>query len=152
MWLGASLFFLGLASRVGSVIESRHAAGDVVTMALGLFDAYGVLAGPAILVTLFMGWLPLSVPLRSRAFGAVVMTAAVIASRSWATPKIVAAKAAMSLRLEYMDPASPLMEQYRSFHTVSSGLMVVHVIACFLMLIAAVRASRPRRSFRGIEL
>lgn len=150
VWFGASVLFLFLAPAVGGVVESQHLAGDVITKALSLIDLYGVLAGPAILVTLYLGWLPLAVPLKNRALGAVVMTGAVLISRYWATPEIVELKAAMGVRLEYMDPNNPLMQEYQSLHSISSVLMTVHVVACLFLLISVI-TSRPKRSF-GIEL
>lgn len=150
IWFGASVLFLALAPAVGDVIESRHLAGDVITRALSLIDLYGVLASPAILVTLYLGWLPLAVPLRNRALGALVMTGAVLISRYWATPELVEVKAAMGVRLEHMDPGSALLQEYQSLHSISSVLMTVHLVAC-LFLLASVVTSRPKRSF-GIEL
>jgi hypothetical protein len=151
VWLGASLLFVAQASSILAIVGSRHMAGDVLTAALSLIDLFGVCASPVLLVTLFVGWGPLAVPLERRALGALVMAGAVLASRYLVTPRIEALKAEMSVRLEHMDPGHPSMHAYDSLHTMSSALMILHVAACFLMLIAAVRTARPKRSF-GIEL
>ena len=152
IWLGGALFFIGFAQKVSALIDSRHLAGDVITAALALIDGYGLFVGPIILVTLFVGWMPLAVPLRNRALGAVLMIGAVALSRYWVTPELLEAKRSMGLRLEHMDPSHPVMDHYQSLHSIGTALMLVHLVTCFFMLIAAVRSSRPRRSFGGIEL
>jgi len=127
-------------------------AGDVITANLDLIERYGLVAGPLILVTLFMGWLPVAVSLKTRGLGAMMMIGAIVMSRYWTTPAMLEAKAAMGVRLEHMEPSHPLVEQFQSFHLIGSSLMLLHLVVCFFMLIAAVRSSRPRRSFGGIEL
>jgi len=151
IWLGAAIFFVGAAQKAAAMIDSKHFAGDVITANLDLIETYGLWAGPIILVTLF-GWTALQQPLRTRVLGAMLMIAAILMSRYWTTPAMVEAKAAMGMRLENMDPQHPLVQQFQYFHVIGSSLHLLHLVVCFFMLIAAVRSSKPRRSFGGIEL
>lgn len=151
LWLGASAFFMVLAPTLFEIVSSRHEAAQVLTAALAKIDTFGIVAGPLLLLTLFAGWLPLQVPMRWRAIIAVIMTVAVGVSGQWVTPRLVELRAAMGRPLQDMDPQAIAMIEYEQLHTISSGLMIAHVVGALLLVVLAVRASKPKRSF-GIEL
>lgn len=140
-----------LAPTLFDIVSSRHEATEVLTVALQKIDLFGIFAGPLLFVTLIAGWLPLQTPLRLRALITFGMTLAVGVSGQWVTPRIEAIQAAMGRPLQDMDPTSIAMVEFDQLHAVSSGLMVFHVAAALVLLVLAVRASKPKRSF-GIEL
>ncbi len=151
LWSGAGLAFMVIiAPGVFSALDSRQAAGDVIALIMDNFDLYGLFLGPLILISLFVGYAPLAVPLRLRALATVVMTVNVGISGRWLSPKMVDLRAAMGRPIDQIAAADPLKVQFMNLHTASEAIMLVHVVLAVLLLIAAVVSTVPKRK-HGIE-
>lgn len=152
LWLGAGVFFMAVMAPIAfHVIPSRDVAGDLITATLNWIDLFGLVAGPFLLLTLLMGWLPLQVPIRLRMALIAVMTIATGVSGRWITPAMVKLRAAMGSSIEDVDPADALKVQFGQLHAVSTSLMGLHLALALVLLVLAIVGSQPKRKF-GIEL
>lgn len=152
VWFGASLFFVAvLAPKAFSVLPSRELAGTLVTVTLDQIDLFGLIAGPVLLVTLFLGWVGQGVPVKLRALFVVLMTVATGVSGRWLTPEMVRLRQAMGRKIEDVAAADPLKVEFGQLHTVSTSLMAAHMLLAFLLIIYAVAATAPKKKY-GIEL
>ena len=152
LWLGAGVFFIGvIAPDTFQIVEARQMAGELVRKVLEHFDLFGLVAGPIVFVTLFLGWVPLGVRLRLRAVGALIMTVMVGVSGRWLSPKMVELLAAMGRPIDDVDAGDPLMVQFTNLHTASEAIMTAHVALALALLVASVLSATPKPKF-GIEL
>ena len=146
------MFFAGLvAPELFSQLPSRQAAGDVVTQVLASADLFGLFAGPALLVTLYLGFAPLGVRLRLRTAAVVVMTVLTGISGRWLSPKMIELRQAMGRPIEELAAADPLKAEFGNLHLASEAMMTLHLLLALFLLVSAVTSSAPKRSF-GIEL
>jgi hypothetical protein len=152
VWLGASLFFVAvLAPEAFSVLPSRELAGTLITTTLNKIDLFGLIFGPVLRVTLFVGWLGVGVPVKLRALFCVLMTLATGVSGRWLTPEMVRIRQAMGRKIEDVAATDPLKIEFGRLHTVSTSLMAAHMLLAFLLIIYAVSATAPKKKY-GIEL
>ena len=152
VWFGAGLAFMMIvAPDVFDVLDSRQAAGDVIAKVVDHLDLFGLVAGPVILLSLLVGYLPLAVPLRLRAAAAVVMTVLAGVSGRWLSPRMVELRNAMGRPIDDVAASDPLKVQFTNLHTASEAMMFVHVALALLLLVAAVVSTVPKRK-HGIEL
>lgn len=152
LWLGAGVFFMAVfAPRAFHVIPSRDLAGELVRASLSWFDLFGLVAGPFLMLTLLLGWLPIKVPLRLRMALVAIMTFAVGLSGRWVTPSMMRLRESMGRPIEAVEAGDPLKVQFGQLHAVSTGLMAVHLAVALVLLVLGIVASSPKKKF-GIEL
>ena len=152
LWFGGGVFFAALvAPELFAQMPSRQAAGDLVTSVLANADLFGIIVGPVLLITLFIGFAPLGVRLRLRALATVIMTVLTAVSGRWLSPKMVELRQAMGRPIEDLAATDPLKVQFSNLHLASEAMMTVHLLLALFLLVAAVTSSAPKRSF-GIEL
>lgn len=150
LWTGAVAFFWLVRRRVGAVLDSAHTADQLVRDLLSTIDGGALLAGPLLLLTLFMGWAPMQVPIRNRAFAVVLATVLAGVSGRWLGPRRAELLAGLGRRLEDADPASPQVVEIVQLAQIDLGLLVAHGILAAVLVVAAMRAG-PKRRF-GIEV
>jgi hypothetical protein len=152
VWFGAGVFFVAvLAPEAFTVLPSRELAGTLITVTLNKIDLFGLIAGPVLLVTLFVGWMGLGVPVKLRALFCVLMTVAAGVSGRWLTPEMVRLRQAMGRKIEDVAATDPLKIEFGRLHTISTSLMAVQLVLAFLLIVYAVSASAPKKKY-GIEL
>ncbi len=150
-WLGAGILSVLLIYLVPDTLASRQAAEAVLSATRARVDLFGLAAGPIALLTLGAGWLPLNVPLRRRVMLALVATGAAAFSGRYLVPKMREVIAAMGRPLEDLPLADPLVVEYLDLSAVSVAVLAVQVAAAFLLVVMAVAAAKPKRTY-GIEL
>lgn len=151
LWMGGVVSFGLLRERAEAVLPSWHLADTLLRDLLGWLDAYGLVAGPLLLVTLLAGWVPLQVPLRGRVVAVVGATLVAAVSGRWLAPRKAALIAELGRRLDDVDPSAPRAIELAQLDQVGSSLLVALGVLTAGLMVAAVRGSRPRRRF-GIEL
>src|SRR5262245_35770827 len=121
LWFGACVFFVAvLAPEAFSVLPSRELAGTLITNTLNRIDLFGLIGGPVLLVTLFVGWLGSGVPMKLRALCCVLMTVATGVSGRWLTPEMVRIRQAMGRKIEDVAASDPLKIEFGRLHTIST--------------------------------
>lgn len=151
LWMGAVGLYWLVQGRVGSVVDSAHVADLLLRDLLARIDLAALVAGPLLLVTLIVGWAPIQVPIRNRAVGVVVATLLAGVSGRWLAPRRAELIAALGRRLEDAEASSPLLVEIVQLAQIDLGLTTAHGLLAALLVVAAMRASQPRRRF-GIEL
>jgi uncharacterized protein DUF4149 len=152
LWFGAGVFLIAaVAPTAFQIVPSRDVAGDLVAATLGWIDLFGLIAGPFLLLTLLLGWLPLQAPVRLRMVLIVLMTIATGVSGRWLTPAMIKLRESMGRRIEEVDPSDPLKLQFGQLHALSTGLMGLHVTLALILMVLAIIGATPKRKF-GIEL
>ena len=152
LWLGAGALCLLLVYLVPDTLESRQAAEAVLSATRARLDLYGVMAGPAALLTLAVGWVPLNVPLRARVLVTLAATGAAGFSGQYLIPKMAEIMAAMGRPLEDLPVTDPLVLQYLDLSAVSLGALGLQVAAAFLLTLTAAAAAKPKKRYGGLEL
>lgn len=154
LWVGGGVFFAAVvAPEAFSVIQPRSEAGALVGALLARIDGFILIMGPALFLTLFAGWVPLGVRLRTRALAVLFMTGASLLSGYWLTPRMQSIQKAMGRAVEDLDRADPLRVEFERLHLASEGLMAVHLILALVLLFAALLHMKPKRSgLSSIEL
>src|SRR5205823_10037593 len=115
-----------------------------ITAELNWIDLFGLIAGPFLLLTLLLGWLPLQAPIRLRLGVVLLMTIAVGISGRWLTPTMIRLRASMP-RIEDVDPSDPLKVQFGQLHAVSTGLMGLHLTLALVLMVRAIVGRTPKR-------
>jgi hypothetical protein len=133
------------------VLPSRELAGTLIATTLDKLDLFGLIAGPVLLVTLFVGWLGLGVPIKVRALFCVIMTVIAGISGRWLTPEMTRLRQTMGRKIEEVAATDPLKIEFGRLHTISTSLMAVHLLLAFLLIVYAVSATAPKKKY-GIEL
>jgi hypothetical protein len=152
LWLGAAALCLLLVFLVPETLESRQAAEAVLAAVRSRLDLYGVVAGPAALLTLAVGWLPLNVPLRFRSLLTLLATGAAGLSARYLVPRMAELMAAMGRPLEDLPATDPAVRQYLELSSYSLVALGVQVGAAFLLTLTAAAVQKPKRRFGGLEL
>lgn len=152
IWLGAGGLAILMGYLVPETLDSQQAAARVLSEVRAHLDTYGVLAGPLALVTLVVGWAPQNMPLRLRVIMTLTATGAAAFSRQYLVPKLREVMNAMGRPLEDLPAADPLVSQYLDLATVSQGALMLEVAAALVLTVTAASASKPKRSYGGLEL
>lgn len=151
-WFGACLLVAAvLAPQAFQVIPSREIAANLVTVVVRTIDLFGMIAGPVLLVTLLLGWLPLGTPLKFRVFAVLLMTGATVASDRWLTPEMLALRHTIGRPIQDLPIADPMRVELGRLHELSTGLFAAHALLALVLLVLAVAGSTPKRK-SSIEL
>lgn len=146
-WFGACLLVAAvLAPQAFQAIPSREIAANLVTVVVRTIDLFGMIAGPVLLVTLLLGWLPLGTPLKFRVFAVLLMTGATVASDRWLTPEMLALRhRTIGRPIQDLPIADPMRVELGRLHELSTGLFAAHALLALVLLVLAVAGSTPKR-------
>jgi hypothetical protein len=151
LWLGAGALYVSLWTQLDRLLGARGAAGAVLLAARESIDAFGLIAGPLLLVTLVLGWAPLKSPLRWRALGTMFLGGAAVFSWLRVVPRATELAAAMPAPLEQLPPARPEVLEYLELLTLASELTMAQTLVALVLLILGV-ISTGERTRQGIQL
>ncbi len=152
IWLGAGALCILLVFLVPETLDSRQAAEAVLSATRARLDLFGLLAGPVLLLTLAVGWVPLMVRLKMRFFVTLAGTGAAALSGRYLVPKMREVMDAMGRPLQDLPSTDPLVTQYLELSVASLGTLGVQVLAALLLVVTAVAAGKPKKQSYGIEL
>lgn len=155
LWFGGGMMLMMIVTPDAfDVVTSKQEAGALVLTVLDHFDLFGLVAGPAILLTLMVGFMPLNAKLRLRATAAAVMTVLTGVSGRYVTPRMLELRDAMGLSVADVPMNDPMKIDFTNFSTASQWMLAVHVALALYLLITAIAATSPRRrgGFGSIEL
>lgn len=149
LWLGSGIQLLLLEWMVSQVVDSRHQAGEVALTALAWFEPYALLAVPLLLFTLAVGWSGHRT--RTRLWLIVILGVTVALTRYWARPECERLRAALGRPIEGLSTGDPTLAEVQWALGILGGLLWIQVAAAFVLFLASVLPSQPRRR-AGISL
>jgi hypothetical protein len=152
LWFGSGVFFAAvLAPAAFQVLPTRDLAGELISTTLSRFDLFGTVAGPFLVMTLVLGWLPLQAKIRIRMGAIIVMSIAAACSGRFLTPTMIDLRHSMGRSIADVDPSDPMKIEFGRLHAISTGLMTLNLILALVLIVLAIVSSAPKKK-HGIEL
>jgi len=125
-----------LAPAAFALLESRHQAGDLVTVTLNVVYLSGYILGP-LLILVSLG----TRPLRSRLLWGVrtvllvLITVSTVISREVVGPKLLNLRRSMGMVIEKVPLDDPLRLLFQQWHQFSVLLMLFNIAAAAVVLL-----------------
>ncbi len=131
---------------------SLESSAEVRSIVRAQLDGFMVLSAPLLLLTLAVGWLPLQSQLRSRAIGVGVWALLAALSTRWLSPRLETLRAQLGRALDGLPPTAVGAADWVQLTAISRSLLVGQLVVGVILLLWAVTASGPKRTYGGIQL
>ena len=148
---------IGAAAQLLTMSDALEAASlessaQVRSIVRAQLDGFMILSAPVLLLTLAVGWLPLQSQLRSRAIGVGVWALLGALSARWLNPRLETLRAQLGRALDGLPPTAVGAADWVQLTAISRTLLVAQLVVGVILLLWAVTASGPKRTYGGIQL
>lgn len=152
LWLGASVFFIGVAQSAFAVIPARDLAGELVSRTLAIVNISGLLIGLILLGLSFLN--RQTVYKKTLLFERILMLFLTVIC---AVGQFVIAlwmsylKRLMDRPIDEVAPTDPLRVQFNDLHQYSVWVLTTGMLVALLLFFVTARSGRPSDPVRFSE-